>query len=147
MLEVRLGHSATLLRDGRVLVAGGSGSDGPLASAELCDPGSRTWTATGSMTEGRYNHSATLLPDGRVLVAGGGTSSSIHPGLDALASAELYDPSSGSWTLTAGMIEARYGHTAMLLRDGKVLVAGGDGGGDRLEPLASAELYDPGSGS
>jgi hypothetical protein len=101
MITARESQTATLLPDGTVLVAGGnSGSSviGLLASAELYDPGSRTWTATGSMTEARYGHTATLLRDGRVLVALGSHQTGCTPGtpcsgsIDPLASAELYDP-------------------------------------------------------
>ena len=147
MIEVRANlTAATLLPDGTVLVAGGDGSTGPLASAEVYDPSTGSWTATGSMTEARSQYTATLLPGGKVLVAGGNGSSGL------LASAELYDPGSGSWTATGSMIEARYAHTATLLSDGTVLVAGGaaiftDGDVSGPAPLASAELYDPSTGS
>ncbi len=147
MIEARGGHTATLLPDGRVLVVGGNSHSGLPASAELYDPGSGTWTATESMGGGRVAHTATLLLDGKVLVTGGYRDSS-GPFLPLLASAELYDPGSGSWTATGNMIGARFGHTATLLRDGKVLVAGGGSGTDGDGgPLASAELYDPTSGS
>jgi hypothetical protein len=86
MATARHTHSAILLPDGKVLVAGGYGSSGILASAELYDPASGTWSSTGSMATARTDHSATLLPGGKVLVAGGGNDSG------ALASAELYDP-------------------------------------------------------
>jgi N-acetylneuraminic acid mutarotase len=139
MIEARQGHTATLLRDGKVLVAGG-GSRGDGSSAELYDPRSRSWTATGDMIQGHPEHTATLLSNGKVLVAGGAGSRAAG---DTLASAELYDPGSGTWTATGSMIAARRAHTATLLPDGKVLVAGGIGG----DTLASAELYDPGSGT
>jgi N-acetylneuraminic acid mutarotase len=139
MATVREGHTATLLPDGKVLVAGGAqNNDERLSSAELYDPGSGSWTATGNMAAGRVGHTATLLPDGKVLVAGGRGKTERN-----LASAELYDPSSGSWTATGNMAAGRTAQTATLLPDGKVLVAGG--WDDLL--LASAELYDPGSGS
>jgi len=141
MIKARWGHTATLLRDGKVLVAGSyrNGSD-PLASAELYDPSRRSWTATGNMTTGRGGHTATLLPDGKVLVVGGGAEDNSLEGGPRSASAELFDPGSGKWTATGSMIEARKGFTATLLPDGTVLVAGGDGG------YTAAELYDPRSG-
>jgi hypothetical protein len=137
------GHTATLLPDGKVLVVGGYNNGEILASAELYDPASGSWTATGNMVTPRNpGQTATLLPDGRVLVAGGNSSTGLP-----LASAELYDPASGTWTATGYMKEGRYGHTATLLPDGKVLVAGGVGAVDNGYGLASAELYDPASGS
>ncbi len=147
MTTPRTIQTATLLPDGRVLVAGGADSIGEIsvhavASAELYDPSSGSWTATGNMIEARTFHTATFLPDGKVLVAGGNIGG---PGSDAVASAELYDPSSGSWTATGNMVEARINHTATLLPDGKVLVVGGSG--SQGPQLASAELYDPSSGS
>src|ERR1700730_2608225 len=128
-------HTATLLPNGKVLVAGGDNSSGYLASAELYDPVSGTWTATGSLNTARYDHTATLLPNGKVLVVGGFGSSS------ALAGAELYDPASGTWTATGNLVAARYFHTATLLPNGMVLVAGGYNG----SAVASAELYNPAS--
>ena len=153
MIEARNNHTATLLLDGRVLVAGGdSAGAGTLASAELYDPGSGSWTATTRMAEARFSHTATLLPDGMVLVAGGCCSGRLPENVDSLTSAEMYDPVGGSWTTTGGLIEPRDSHTATLLPDGRLLVAGGSrssGGGFGIEPypLASVELYDPGSGS
>jgi N-acetylneuraminic acid mutarotase len=134
----RANHSATLLPDGRVLVAGGDGPSGALSSAELYDPLSGTWSPTGSLNTARYAHTATLLPDGRVLVAGGDTSSG------TLSSAELYDPVSGTWSYTGSLNEGRKTHSATLLADGRVLAAGGDASGGALD---SAELYDPASGT
>ncbi len=128
----RSGHSATLLPDGTVLVAGGNGGPGP--SAELYDPASATWSATGSLITARGGHTATLLPNGKVLVAGG------NLGFGPTASAELYDPGSRAWTATGDMTSARYYHTATLLSSGKVLVVGSPG-------VATAELYDPASGT
>ena len=141
MTEARTQHTATLLLDGKVLVAGGRmrpDMDGSTTSAELYDPGTGTWTQTGRMHSARDGHTATLLPDGRVLVAGGRNGSLFE---DALATAELYDPISGTWTATGDMLAPGMGHTATLLPDGKVLVVGGQGN-PRL-----AELYDPASGT
>ena len=145
------GHSVTLLGDGRVLVAGGGGPGGgdAWATAELFDPATGTWSATGDMLETRHHHAATLLPDGRVLVTGGGSS---YASEVDLASAEVYDPRTGTWTAVAAMTLARQGHSATLLPDATVLVAGGrqwvpvDGGASTID-LAAAELYDPATGS
>jgi hypothetical protein len=138
-------HTATLLSDGRVLVTGGSSGVRPDGlSAELFDPSDMTWTAMGGMNEARRGHSATLLGDGMVLVAGGSDGSEeevVH------TSAELFDPATGTWTRTGPMIEGRFGHTATLLPDGRVLVAGGQIGWDPGDELASAELYDPDTGT
>ena len=133
MTEPRNYFSATLLPDGTVLVAGGGAN---YREAEVYDPNSGTWIATGSMAEGRKAHSATLLLDGHVLVAGGCACSEPSP----TASAELYDPRSGEWTVTGSMAEGRMSHTAMLLADGRVLVTA-----DALmsDAPAATELYDP----
>ncbi|HEY5434931.1 MAG TPA: kelch repeat-containing protein, partial [Candidatus Limnocylindrales bacterium] len=143
MITPRSGFAALLLPDGKVLAMGGMNGNTALASAELYDPGTETWTVTGSMvshagTGFGYNHfTATLLRDGKVLVAGG------MNGFDLLASAELYDPGTGTWTATGSMLTPRSGHTATLLPDGTVLVAGGQ----PRSPVASAELYDPSTGT
>ena len=150
MATDRFGHTATLLADGKVLVAAGYQADVPKGPyAEIYDPVSGTWTAAGNMITPtpRADSTATLLPDGKVLLAGGTTD-----GRNPMALAELYDPQTGAWTATQGMIAARAGHTATLLRDGMVLVAGGGGSEDESAcqchaPLGSAELYDPASGT
>ena len=134
----RYSHTATLLPDGKVLVAGGTEIGvGNLSSAELYDPIAGTWTTTGPMNAARMQHTATLLPNGKVLVAGGNS--------PALPTAELYDPAAGIWTLTNSMSTGRQQHTATLLPNGKVLVAGGNPG--TVTPLSSAELYDPAAGT
>src|SRR6266513_6182385 len=94
LATARTNTTATLLPNGKVLVAGGTNIDSNLASAELYDPASGSWTATGSLGTARQGHTATLLPNGKVLVAGGGSSNGI------LTSAELYDPASGTWSAT-----------------------------------------------
>src|SRR5204862_4348156 len=136
----RLAHTATLLQNGMVLVAGGTvGDDGDaFASAELYDPATRTWTVTGSLNAGRYNYTATLLQNGMVLVAGSGN-------LLSMPNAELYDPASGTWTATGSLNTARTVHTATLLQNGMVLVAGGFG--FNSQDYASAALHDTESGS
>ena len=137
-------HTATLLQNGMVLVAGGNDSSGNAsASAELYDPASGTWAVTGSLNTARSNHTATLLQNGMVLVAGREDSSG-----NASASAELYDPASGTWTVTGSLNTERFVHTATLLQNGMVLVAGGLRQCDIFTcVLRSAELYDPAAGT
>ena len=133
--------TATLLNNGMVLVAGGINGGGTLASAELYNPMTGNFTFTGNMNTPRYYHTATLLPDGKVLIAGGQDPSGALA--NPLASAEIYDPSTGLFTLTSAMNNARYDHTATLLGNGTVVLAGG------YEPpsvLASAEIFDPSTG-
>ncbi len=141
MATARYRHTATLLANGQVLVAGGVDGSNALASAELYDPATGTWTATSPMTTTRSSHTATLLANGQVLVAGG--TEDAHNVI--LASAELYDPATGTWTATSPMTTARTHHTATLLVDGQVLVAGGEN--PSIGSLASAEVYDPATGS
>jgi hypothetical protein len=134
MNVARISHTATLLSNGDVLVAGGDNSslgDGYLASAELYNPSTGSWTLTGSMSTARQRHQAVLLPSGEVLVAGGENASG------TLASAELYDPSTGVWTPTGSMITARSNFSLTLLPDGEVLAVQG----------TSAELYNPTTGT
>ncbi|MCI0485860.1 MAG: zf-HC2 domain-containing protein [Blastocatellia bacterium] len=142
MNDARFSHTATLLSDGRVLVAGGrERRDVILASAELYDPATRRFTPTGSMTTRRVGHTATLLPDGKVLIAGGSSKEFYH---GALASAELYDPATGRFTPTGNMTATRLAHEATLLPDGRVLITGGQSAD--WNKLASAEVYDPTTG-
>jgi N-acetylneuraminic acid mutarotase len=146
-------NTSTLLPNGKVLVVGGQYQGNTLASAELYDPKTNTWTNTGSLHVARSYHTATLLPNGKVLVVGGTRLASPPvfaqgtPPEGALDLAELYDPASGKWTVTDNLHVARFAHTANLLTNGQVLVAGGLGGvgGDSI--LASSELYNPKTGS
>jgi len=161
--------TATVLQNGRILVAGGQGSavgSGILAEAELYDPTTGQFAQTGSMTVSRSGHTATLLNDGRVLITGGVANGFIEGNPSGIQqSAELYDPASGVFTATGNMNVARSQHTATLLGDGRVLIAGGLA---PLNPLptpvcppppslapcfeqlsagtASAEIYDPPTG-
>jgi hypothetical protein len=118
MNAARSHNTATLLKNGRVLVVGGVNSAGPkapLATAEVFDPTAGTWTVTGSMSTGRSDFTSTLLDDGRVLVAGGGDNS-----------AEIYDPATGIFYPASFMTLPREFQTATLLRDTRVLMAGGN---------------------
>ena len=137
MAMARYQHTATLLTNGKVLVTGGLALTGGLASAELYDPATGLFTATGSMATARSQHTATLLANGKVLVTAG---DSLVLGLGGLASAELYDPTTGLFTATGSMAAARVQHAATLLPSGKVLVTGG------VTLTLTAELYDPATG-
>jgi Galactose oxidase, central domain/Kelch motif len=145
MATARAYHTATLLKDGTVLVAGGADDTGALATAELFDPASGMFTPTkGTMTGWRLFHTATLLTDGKVFIAGGG-------GLAAAVDAEIFDPSSGTFTPTKANDDAYpRAQTATLLNDGTVLVTGGEKPGfDRnhlSSTTATSEIFDPKSG-
>lgn len=138
LATARAFHTATLLPNGKVLVAGGMRVDGGVStvldSAELYDPTSGTWSATGSLGTPREQHTATLLRSGKVLVAGGDASGT---------TAELYDPVTGTWGPTGSLAAGHTGHTATLLPDGRVLVVGGTD----YDVAHAAELYDPASGT
>lgn len=141
LTTARYGHTATLLGDGKLLVAGGGSEFGFFSSAELYDPTNGTWKAVGSMVGNRELHTSTLLPNRKVLIAGG-LSTQYNYNYPS-SGAELYDDASGTWTETGPMATARYSHTATLLPNGKVLAAGG---GDTFGFLSSAELFDPVTG-
>jgi galactose oxidase-like protein/Kelch motif protein len=142
----RFAFTATLLPNGEVLVAGGStNASSCFATAELYNPSTMQWTPTGSMTQPRCHHSATLLPTGEVLVAGGVDSLFNSP--DISATAELYNPSTGTWQTTGRLNTSRASQVA-LLENGRVLVAGGYNTSNGTSTgLATAELYDPSKGS
>ena len=142
LASARSGPTVSVLPDGRVLVTGGSGGSTALATAELFDPPTGTWAAVGTMTSARQLHTATILADGTVLVAGGRVSRSTAD--TALASTEVYDPTTGQWTAQGDMLEGRAGFTANLLPGGAVLVAGGS---NAAGVRASAELYDATNGT
>jgi hypothetical protein len=142
-------HTATLLGNGKVLVAGGEDAGATaFASAELYDPSTGTFSPTGSMTAPRVGHTATLLSNGKVLITGGATDATEN----ALSSAELYDPVAGTFSATGSMTTARVVHTATLLSNGTVLITGGDGiffngvQNTSIKSLDSAEIFDPSTG-
>jgi N-acetylneuraminic acid mutarotase len=129
----RFAHTATLLPNGKVLVVGGN----PTTNTELFDPVRGQWFATGRLNTPRVSgHAATALADGRVLVFGGETDPAIP---SFTASAEIYDPTTQAWTPTGSLGHVRYGASATLLLDGRVLVVGGAN-------TQLAELYDPATG-
>jgi hypothetical protein len=135
------GHTATKLKDGRVLIAGGGVCPITSATAEVYVPATGKWRPAGILNTQRYHHTAVLLPNGKVLVAGGRTG---EYDSGTLASAELYDPATNTWSYTGGLNTARAFHTMTLLPGGKVLVTGGSDASDGL--ISSAELYDPATG-
>ncbi|GEM_PF-1523285 len=131
-------HTATLLQDGKVLIAGGDDDLGAMDTSLLFDPVMETWTPTGNLNDARFSHTATILQDGRVLVVGGtGVGGS---GLTALATAELYNPATGVWSHTDSMASQRAYHSATRLQDGKVLVAGGQ---TDTAYVTALEVYNP----
>ena len=139
LIGLRYRHTATLLSNGKVLIAAGYTGTAALSTAELYDPTAGSFSSTGNLIGRRFYHTATLLPDGKVLFTGGTSTGSTH-----LSTAELYDPTTGVFSSTGGyMTGIRTRHSALLLVNGKVLVAGGVG----VSVLSSAELFDPSTGS
>lgn len=140
MQEAREGHTTTLLATGKVLVTGGCNSgqsseivcNNFLATAEIYDPTTATFTSTGAMSSARKNHKAVLLDNGKVLISGGTN------GTAPLDSAEIYDPATGVFTPVGNMGTPRNGHTASALPGGKALIAGGQSD----QYLNSAEVFD-----
>jgi N-acetylneuraminic acid mutarotase len=139
LAAARRDQTATLLGDGRVLVAGGYGGGCPpctsLSSAELYDPHTWRWSKTGHMATARFSDLATLMPSGKVLVVGG--RNCVMSSCTSLSSAEVYNPRSGTWAATGSIHTQVCGDTATLLGTGQVLVTCANG---------SAELYDPHTG-
>ncbi len=141
MTMARRAHTATLLGDGTVLVAGGEHPTGTnttyLKNVDLFDPTTNTFAATGSMTAARSHHAAASLSDGTVLVAGGLNTTG------ALASSEVFDPKAGTWKALGPLKAARADTQAVLLASGQVLVAGGVDPAQQNPILNSAEHFDP----
>lgn len=149
MATARVGHTATQLKNGKVLVVGGS-NFAPAATfvtAELYDPVTGAFSTTGALSARRDTHSATLLTDGRVLIAGGRGDGSTSAGQGEFATAETYDPATGKFTLTGSMATQRFAHTATILANGKVLIAGGQNQLASYTALSSAEVFDPVTGT
>ena len=133
MADARSSHTATMLPDGRVLIAGGVQVRESIASVEVYDPESGAWTAVQPMLAERGEHTATFLPDGGLLIAGG------RDGTVAHDTTETLDVSSLTWSASARMRHKRAAHTATTLSDGRIIVIGGGG----AVPLNTAEIYDP----
>lgn len=144
METARAHHTATLMLNGKVLIAGGAdGAGNSLATAELFDSALGTFSPTATMSSARSDAGAALLSNGKVFIAGGGDSAG-----NMLATAELYDPASATFSPTGSMSTPRLGATITPLANGKVLIAGGFGPGTNALPrLDSAEIYDPATGS
>ena len=157
MRQYRAYHTATLLYDGTVLITGGLTSvDGGLPpsgstnTAEIYDPETFSFTPTGNMNYARRNHTATLLPNGKVLITGGISNAASN---DVQNTAEIYDPQTGTFSVTtdefgfqSNMNSPRQGHTATLLNNGQVLLAGGSSNDSGTSALNTAEYYNPSSG-
>lgn len=149
-------HRETLLKDGRVLITGGiqllGTGFGATPNTDVYNPETNTMTLGQTMKTGRWMHTATLLPDGRVLIVGGRdnncTSGCPPTSYYALASAELYDPATGTFTYTGSLNTARYGHVATPLGDGRVLILGGEtyDNDGYIQVLKTGEIYDPATG-
>lgn len=150
----RRDHIATQLQDGRFLITGGLGLRGSGFGAnpgtEIYDPVANTFVASGRMSSGRWLHTATLLADGRVLIVGGrdnncpdGSTCRVY----SLASAEIFDPITGTFTPTGSLNISRWGHSATLLPNGRVLILGGESTDlENTDRTGVAEVYDPAIG-
>ncbi|HEX4667400.1 MAG TPA: kelch repeat-containing protein [Chthoniobacterales bacterium] len=143
MLTVRLTpFDPIVLPGGDVLAAGGNGQNAD--NCELYNPATGKWSITGSLNEGRWLFGAAQLTDGRVLVAGGYPNGHTP---DFVPDSELYDPVSGTWSLSGALNRGRAGHVQQLLPDGRVLIAGGLAGDPfDAQPTNTAEIFDPGTG-
>jgi Galactose oxidase, central domain len=136
LATARSRHTATLLPNGLVLVAGGADNSNPISSCELFNPSTGTWSPAALLNNERAYHTANLLSDGRVLVAGG-----YNLSLDSVRTSELYDSSTNTWTFTIQLNDRRYQHTGTLLQDGRTVLVIGGFGGSASAILRSAELF------
>jgi N-acetylneuraminic acid mutarotase len=147
MHAARASHTATLLPNGSVLAAGGTSNNGALASSELYNPTSGTWSFTGNMNVGRVSAQAVLLANGTVLTMGGCSNNDCLS--STTKSAEIYNPTNGTWTSTGSMLKGRAEFVAALLPNGKVLVAGGCTAynvNGCTSVTAAAEIFNPATG-
>jgi len=144
LISPRLFHTETLLQNGQVLITGGTGNYGAnlLGTCELYNPTTGTFSATGKLNVPRESHTATLLANGTVLITGGDSDGSGN--LTQTAISELYNPATGTFAETGSLNTARDGHTATLLTDGSVLIAGGTG---LSGYAATAEIYNATAGT
>jgi len=141
MTSARQSHTATLLANNKVLITAGNVNGTPsgiLATSEIYDPALGTFVVSGSMYGGRWYQTATLLANGKVLITGGENVNSTVTAWIFLATSEIYDPALGTFGAISSMASARYLHTATLLANGKVLIAGGNNG---AAVVATAEIY------
>lgn len=153
MPEVRAEHTASLLPSGKLLVVGGRGfPTSPFVSAGwdtalLFDPDGGTWSAAGVLTDRHVGHTAVVLPSGKVLVAGG--TRAVYQGMRiGIASTELYDPDTLTWSSSGAMSDPRIWHTSSLLPSGDVLTAGGIPRSDWMPgPSSAVEVFGAGAGA
>ena len=146
MSTVRDYPTATLLRDGTVLVAAGHDGTNCLSSSEIFDPVTGEWTPTNPLNNARFFHTATLLPNGQVLAAGGHSgrfANGILSGGSFLSSAELYDPATNTVAGTGGLLRGREDFAAGALPSGRALIRGGE----QITESPIAEVYDPVTGA
>jgi hypothetical protein len=142
MSVARMWHRAVRLPNGKVLVVGGDNGTTAHATCELYDPATGSWSSTGALNTARTNMDIALLSDGKVLAISGATSTG---GISPTASCEIYDPATGTWTVTSPIPANRRNHKATRLANGKVLVTGGLDSSNN--PSGSAYLYDPVAGT
>jgi hypothetical protein len=141
----RSGHAAAILADGRLLLTGGEDAfQNVISSAEIYDPATGVFSLTGPLVQARHGHTATLLADGNLLIVGGySDSTGAQNGNNLVSTAEIYNPVSGAFSLTSSPNVARAYHTATLLPNGDVLIAGGVTAAQSQSPTSSVEVYDP----
>jgi hypothetical protein len=136
--------TVVVLADGKVLIAGGFDGNRLRTDAEIFDPATSRMSPVGPLNQARSGATGTLLPNGKVLIVGGGKS--VSPNREALASAELFDPTTGTFELTGSLAQRRYKHGAIALASGDVLVVGGSDQRDYEGKLRTVERYDFASG-